>query len=198
MSASAKMKCTLSIFTALLVACFALVACSSGDGSASDDNGSEAAPAQDTAAPAASASSSQTITFPAAYFPDQEDHTAQLEALGCTDIVNNGDGSYTASVSADVYNQIVSELYDQVVAAAQTLESDPTYPNVESVVYDEGFTTIEVRLNTDMPGIEDTYALPMMGVPAATYQQVAGLPVGCEVSLVLQDGTVQQSSTYPV
>ena len=198
MTESAKLTSVFAVLCALLLASFALVGCSSGEGGSSDGTDADApAQAQDTAAPA-EATSAQTVTFPNTYFPDSQDHTADLEALGCTDVVANGDGSYTASASADVYNQIVSDLYDQVIAAAQTLEDDPTYPNVESVVYDEGFTSIQVQLNTDMPGIEDTYALPMVGVPAVTYQQVAGLPVGCEVQLVLQDGTVQQASTFPV
>ena len=175
---------------ALVLAVFALSACSSGKDSGGGEGGGNVP----------EAASDQVVTFPRAYFPDApttEQATAQLEALGCTDVVDNGDGSFTASMSADAYNQLVSDLYDQVMDAVNTLGDKTTYPNIEEVTYDEGFSTMQVKLNTETPGIEDTFALAVVGVPASTYQQVAGLPVGCEVSLVLQSGTVQQTAVFP-
>ncbi len=199
MNVSVKPKSVIVAFLALTLACWVVCGCSSGGRESGTDNADDTAmEAQDQSAPSsASASTAQTVTFPVAYFTEADGHAAQLEALGCTDVVENADGSCTATVPPDVYNSIVSDLYDKVMDAINTLETDPTYANVGEVVYDEGFSSIQVKLDTDMPGLEDTYALPTVGVPAATYQQVAGLPVGCQVDLVLQDGTVQQSSTYP-
>lgn len=187
-----------SLLACALLAC-AIAGCSASGASAgsSDESGQHDGSASD--APVATAS--QSVTIPASYFADavsDEEAVSQLEAAGCTDVTANGDGSYSATMDADSYNEMVSDLHDRVLAAIDTAQDGTTYPDIASVTYDDGFTAMQVALNTDTPGLEDTYALAAVGVPAATYQQVAGLPVGCDVSLVLEDGTVQQTRSYPL
>lgn len=189
-----------SKLAALALACAlsaSIVAGCSGSGSGGDAAGS----ASDAGSGTPSATADQDVTIPASYFTEAvsaDEAVSQLEDAGCTDVTANDDGSYSATMDADSYNKMVSDLHERVLDAIATAQDGTTYPNIASVTYDDGFTAMQVNLNTDTPGLEDTYALAAVGVPAATYQQVAGLPVGCDVSLVLEDGTVQQTRSFPI
>ena len=66
----------------------------------------------------------RTVTFPALFFQDTvaEDVQANLQEWGCTDIVANEDGSYTATMPIDKYNELVDSWHD---STAKQLDEIP-------------------------------------------------------------------------
>lgn len=187
MKSCIKKLCGLSLVCALALC---LVACGGSKGESSDSSSS-----------AKTASESQTVTFPVAYFnsTDSAACISQLESAGCTDVKANGDGSYTATVSADAFNKITEDLYAQIFEAADTLENDnDTYPDIDSVEMNQDFSQITITLNTDQASIEDTFAPAVVGVLAANYQQISGADAACHVELIGKSGTVLNEYDYPV
>ena len=128
----------------------------------------------------------RTVTFPATFFQDTaaEDVQANLQKWGCTDIVANEDGSYTATMPIDKYNELVDSWHD---STAKQLDEMPN---------SETWSTTLTTSNSQV-GLSEAFAPLQAGLIACMYQQFAGQPVSCVVSIVDQSGAELASTTYP-
>ena len=142
-----------------------------------------------------------TVTFPASYFTQEEQEGGVVELLesrGCTDVSDNGDGTFTATVEdEDVYEGIVAGAYEAAVAEIEGLVGESGHVAVESVDYDEQLAVVAVLLDADTLAAEDVLMGSGAGSLACIYQQVAGLPVGCTVYLLDSSGAELSSLTFP-
>lgn len=141
-----------------------------------------------------------TVTFPRGYFQDTEtteDAIAQLDDLGCTDIVANEDGSYSASLSKDKYSALVKSEYDKAQETIESLQDASLFPDITEVSYDDNLTTVKIVLKTDSMGSADTGAPAEAGDAAIIYQTIAGLPVGCDVVVVGSSGQTLSETPFP-
>lgn len=166
-----------------------LAGCASSDGTSSSSTGS-----------ASNASTAQTVTFPQTYFVDTktaDEAIALLQSQGCTDIVANGDGTYTASLSGSAYQQLVGAQYDAAITAIDAMKNSQSYPNIADISYDDALTTVKITLKSDQPGLADTYAPAVAGLAATQYQRIAGKTVYCEVTVAGMSGAVLNDIVYP-
>lgn len=142
----------------------------------------------------------KAVVFPAAFFElkDVHDPLAFLEARGYADVAAGENGAYTATVPADAYAGLVEEAYQMATAAIDALPGDADHPNVVAVDYDKQFATVTVSFSVGELSAQDTLVSYIPGVAACMYQQVAGLPVGCDVILVGPDGSELANTMFPV
>ncbi len=141
----------------------------------------------------------KTITFPAWYFQGKEksDVVSALQSQGYSDVIANEDGSYTVTVSIDQYNQLVDSLHDNIVTLLNSTVGSADSPNVLKVDYDNSFSNIKVYLTTNKIGLSEALLPVKYYVAACIYQQIAGQPVSCTVSIIGADGNQLSSTTYP-
>lgn len=142
-----------------------------------------------------------TVTFSALFFEvwgEEDDPEEFLEERGYTDVAAADDGSYTATVPADDYDELVSETLDKTTAIIRGIPDDDAYPDAVAVDYDEQFATVTVSFSTDTLDAEDSLASYTAGEAAVVYQQIAGLPVGCDVILVGPDGSELANTMFPM
>lgn len=150
---------------------------------------------------AASADQEKTVTFPSLYFEqigEAADPAAYLEGAGYADVAENEDGSFTTTMSADEYDRLVEDAYATATSIIDGMPDDPAHPGVVAVDYDEPFATVTVTFATDALTAEDALASYTAGEAATVYQQIAGLPVGCDVILVGSDGSELSETMFPV
>ena len=149
----------------------------------------------------ASADQNKTVTFPSLYFEqigETDDSAAYLEDAGYTDVTEGEDGSYTATMTADEYSRLVEDAYATATSIINGIPDDPAYPDAVAVDYDEPFATVTVTFDTDVAAAEDALAAYAAGEAATVYQQIAGLPIGCDVILVGSDGSELSETMFPV
>lgn len=120
-----------------------------------------------------------------------------LQQLGCTDIAAGSDGSYTAKLAGDAYQKLVSDQRAMSVQTIDAMKGSKTYAHIQDVSYDDNLTWVKIALNTDTPGLEDTYAPAVAGVAATQYQTIAGKAVGCSVTVTGASGAQLSSANYP-
>lgn len=141
------------------------------------------------------------VTFPKVYFQDtksSEEAVALLDDLGATDIVENADGSYTATLSQDKFSALVKNEFNKAMEAIDGLKNSSRFPNIASVTYDDNLTAITIQLKTDQPGLADSYAPAEVGNAAITYQTIAGLTAHCKVTVVGASGKTISETVYPL
>ncbi|MCI1666390.1 MAG: hypothetical protein LKI25_08560 [Atopobiaceae bacterium] len=141
----------------------------------------------------------RTVTFPKIYFQneDADKVTSELENAGCTDITANEDGSYTVTMSIDRYNQLVDTTHDKVAEQIDAMPGSESYPNVTSITYDDQYANITMNLSVTTLGYQDMFDAYGPGLVACMYQQIAGQPVACNVTLLDPDGNSLGSVTLP-
>ena len=141
----------------------------------------------------------RTVTFPAAFFEDTpaEDAQANLQEKGCTDIVANEDGSYTATMPLDKYNDLVDSLHDSTAEQLDEMPGSDDWPTITAVDYDDQFSEVTLTTSSSQIGLKEVFAPMAAGLAACIYQQFAGQPVSCAVSIVDQSGAELVSATYP-
>lgn len=141
----------------------------------------------------------RTVTFPAALFKDEssEDVQSSLQEKGCTDIIANDDGSYTATMPIDAYNSFVDSWHQNVVDALDGMPNSEDWPTITAIDYDDQFSNVTLTISSSEIGLKEAFAPLQVGVIACMYQQFAGQPVSCVVSIVDQSGAELGSATYP-
>lgn len=141
----------------------------------------------------------RTVTFPAALFKDEssEDVQSSLQEKGCTDIIANDDGSYTATMPIDAYNSFVDSWHQNVVDALDGMPNSEDWPTITAIDYDDQFSSVTLTISSSEIGLKEAFAPLQVGVIACMYQQFAGQPVSCVVSIVDQSGAELGSATYP-
>lgn len=141
----------------------------------------------------------RTVTFPAALFEDEssEDVQSSLQEKGCTDIIANDDGSYTATMSIDAYNSFVDSWHQNVMDAFDGMPNSEDWPTITAIDYDDQFFNVTLTISSSEIGLNEAFAPLQVGVIACMYQQFAGQPVNCVVSIVDQSGAELGSATYP-
>ena len=177
--------------TVALSSLFALGGCSLGDAT-------EAAP-HSQVPEVSSETTSKRVTIPDTYFRLKEIVNPQsyLEAQGYEDVTANDDGSHSATMPADDYEELVREAYDLAVSTIKGIENDERYPDAVSVDYDEQFATVTVLFSTMFYSVEEALVAYAPGEAACMYQQIAGLPVGCDVIIVGPDGSELSEDVFP-
>lgn len=169
-----------------------------GTGCAGQD---EAAPSdQPTQAPViAVPAEEQTVSVPQVFFEGawESDPMTVLQDFGGADITKEDDGSYTVTFSADGYAGFVERVYADAKAAIDDVASSGLHPHVTAVDYDEQFATVTVTLDTTNLSAVETLLPFAPGEIACGYQQVAGLPVQCDVILVGPDGSNLLETLFP-
>ena len=142
---------------------------------------------------------SKSVTIPDIYFQLKNIVNPQsyLEAKGYENVTANEDGSHSATMPAADYEELVQEAYDLAVTTIKGIENDERYPDAVSVDYDEQFATITVLFSTDTYPVEEALVTYAPGEVACMYQQIAGLPVGCDVILVGPDGSELSEDVFP-
>lgn len=141
----------------------------------------------------------RTVTFPKIYFQDKstDEITSGLESLGCTDVTPNDDGSYTATMPLDKYNEFVDKMHTQVKSTLDAMPNSDSFPNISSITYDEQFSNITINLSVNQLGLQDMFDGYGSALVAIMYQQIAGQPVKCNVTVVGSDGSTLASNVYP-
>ncbi len=165
-------------------------------------SGQEPAPSsgETTHAPVIAApTSDKTITVPAVFFGGvwESDPMAVLKDYGATDISKQDDGGCTATFSADDYAAFVERVYGDAKDAIDGLAASGLHPHVTAVDYDEQFATVTVTLDTTSLSAVETLLPFIPGEIACGYQEVAGLPVQCDVILVGPDGSNLLETLFP-
>lgn len=141
----------------------------------------------------------RTVTFPAIFFQDTaaEDVQANLQDWGCTDIVANEDGSYTTTMPIDKYNELVDSWHDSTAKQLDEMPNSETWSTLTAVDYDDQFSKVTLTTSNSQVGLSEAFAPLQAGLIACMYQQFAGQPVSCVVSIVDQSGAELASTTYP-
>lgn len=141
----------------------------------------------------------RTITFPEIYFGEstEDEAKATLADLGCTEIIANENGSYTATMPIDEYNAFVDALYDGTKEALDSIPNSDDYPSITEIEYDETFSTITMTSSASQLGLSEMFVNWTAGLCGCMYQQIAGQDVSCAVTVVDQDGSVIQGGMYP-
>lgn len=141
----------------------------------------------------------RTVTFPAMFFKDTaaDDVQAKLQEQGCTDIVANEDGSYTATMPIDKYNDLVDSWHDSTAKQLDEMPNSDSWSTITAVDYDDQFSKVTLTTSSSQVGLKEAFAPLQVGLVACMYQQFAGQPVSCVVSIVDQSGAELSSVTYP-
>lgn len=141
----------------------------------------------------------RTVTFPSAFFEGMatEDVQTKLQEQGCTDVVANEDGSYTATMPIDKYNDLVDSLHSSTAKQLDEMPGSDDWPTITAVDYDDQFSKVTLTTSNSQIGLNEAFAPLTAGLVSCMYQQFAGQPVSCEVSIVDQGGTELGSATYP-
>lgn len=147
-----------------------------------------------------SASQDHVVTFPSLYFDltgTSKDPEKTLKEAGYTDVESADDGSWTATVRGEDYDALVNDVYELVKDFIGQVVGDKDYPNATAVDYDEQLATVTVSFSTADISPQEELLPKMIGNAVCMYQQIAGLPVGCDVILVGPDGTAIMETAFP-
>lgn len=168
-------------------------------GCATENSGNVTSDQDEYSAVEESTIATRTVTFPAAFFEDEspEDVQSTLQEQGCTDIVVNDDGSYTATMLLDAYNRIVDSWHENVVDHLDGMPNSEDWPTITAIDYDDQFSNVTLTISSSQIGLNEAFAPLQVGIVACMYQQFAGQPVNCVVSIVDQSGAELSSVTYP-
>lgn len=168
-------------------------------GCATQNSGSVTSEQDENSAVEKATVTTRTVTFPAAFFKDTaaEDVQAKLQEQGCTDIVANEDGSYTATMPIDKYNDLVDSWHDSTAKQLDEMPNSDNWPTITAIDHDEQFAKVTLTTSSSQVGLKEAFAPLQVGLVACMYQQFAGQPVSCVVSIVDQSGAELSSSTYP-
>lgn len=173
--------------------CLALTAC------ATQNSGNVTSEQDEHSAVEKATVTTRTLTFPAAYFSDKtaEEVQAALQEKGCTDIKANENGSYTVTMPIAKYNELVDSTHAAVVEQFDGMPNSEDWPTITAVDYDDQFSTVKLTLSSSQVGLQEAFAPLAVGVVSCMYQQIAGQPVSCTVTMVDQGGAELSSSVYP-
>lgn len=185
-------KITLLIGSGLLAAACAV-------GCATQNSGSTTSATDENSAVENVTITTRTVTFPSIYFGEstQDEATATLTELGCSDIVVNENGSYTAIMPLDKYNEFVDSLHEGTKEALDGIPHSEDYPSITAIEYDETFSNVTMTSSASQLGLSEMFVNWTVGICGCMYQQIAGQPVSCTVTVLDEAGIVIQSGTYP-
>lgn len=183
----------IAIAMVMCALCVGLVGC------ATQNSGNVTSEQDENSAVEKATIATRTVTFPALFFQDTvaEDVQANLQEWGCTDIVANEDGSYTATMPIDKYNELVDSWHDSTAKQLDEMPNSETWSTITAVDYDEQFSKVTLTTSNSQVGLSEAFAPLQAGLIACIYQQFAGQPVSCVVSIVDQSGAELASTTYP-
>ena len=126
----------IAIAVAMCALCAGLAGC------ATQNSGNVTSEQDENSAVEKATIATRTVTFPALFFQDTaaEDVQANLQKWGCTDIVANEDGSYTATMPIDKYNELVDSWHDSTAKQLDEMPNSETWSTITAVDYDEQFS----------------------------------------------------------
>ncbi len=181
------------LITASFALCLALAGC------ATQNSGNVTSEQDERSAVEKATITTRTVTFPAAYFSDKaaEEVQATLKEKGCTEVTANEDGSYTVTMPIAKYNELVDSMHESVAEQFDGMPNSEDWPTITAIDYDDQFSTVKLTTSSSQIGLQEAFAPLAAGVVSCMYQQIAGQPVSCTVTMVDQGGTELSSSVYP-
>lgn len=185
--------------TVIASATVSCMLCAALAGCATQNSGNVTSDQDENSAVEAATITTRTVTFPASYFTDKtaEEVQSRLQDIGCSDIVANEDGSYSATMPIDKYNELVDSWHETVVNQLNEMPNSEKWPTITAIDYDDHFSKVTLTTSNSQVGLKEMFAPLQVGLVACMYQQFAGQPVSCVVSIVDQSGAELSSSTYP-
>lgn len=166
---------------------------SPSDAPASSDAAQDSAPTLQT--------TTSSVTIPVDFFEilgiSEHGREKFLENMGATDITAQDDGSYVVNLSSADFDAFASHAYQAIQDKIKSSTTDGTYTDVVSVDYDETFATVVVVLSSKAIPDQDAGLAASLGNAANIYQQIANLPVDCDVIVMNSDGEQLFESSYP-
>ena len=141
----------------------------------------------------------RTVSFPKIYFGDisEEEAKAKLTEAGCTDIVANEGGGYTATMPISKYNELVDAMHASVGETLNAIPGSEDYPSISSIEFEEQFSSVTMHASKSSLGFTEMFVSWVAAFPACMYQQIAGQPVSCTVTVLDPNGIEIQGATYP-
>ncbi len=162
-----------------------------GEGEQTEEPPAESAPTLQT---------TSSVTIPVDFFEilgiTESAREDFLGSLGCTDIEANDDGSYVVKLTGDDYTDFATHAYQAIQEKINSSTSDGTYTGVKSVDYDETFATVVVVLSGKELPQRDVALASNLGHAANVYQQIANLPVSCDVIVMNSEGEQLSETTF--
>ena len=142
---------------------------------------------------------SRTVTFPSSFFAGVSDTDAvdTLRSLTTGGVTSNGDGSYTISILMSRYNRVVDTLHSSTASELDAMAGSDNFKDVASVSYDAQFANVTMTLTGDALADGDETEAQSIALAACLYQQIAGQPVSCTVSIVGAGGATLDTVTAP-
>lgn len=187
------------LHTGIVTAAVACALCATMAGCASQNAGNVTSEQDENSNVEAATITTRTVTFPSMYFQDQatEDVQAQLQEQGYSDITANEDGSYTVTMSIDKYNDLVDSMHDTVANQLDGMPNSENWQTITAIQYDDQFSNVTLTTSSSQVGLREAFAPLQAGIISCMYQQIAGQPVKCTVSIVDESGAELSSSVYP-
>lgn len=168
-------------------------------GCATENSGSVTSSEDELSAVEEATVTTRTVTFPAMYFEGKsaEEAISALEARGCFDVTAGEDGSYTATMPLDVYNEMVDALHESVSAGLDEIVTQGNFPNIASIEHNDDFSEISIGCSSEQLGLADAFASVTAGLAANMFQQIAGHEVASHVVVTSPSGAVLADAVYP-
>lgn len=168
-------------------------------GCATENSGSVTSSQDELSAVEEATVATRTVTFPAVYFEGKsaEEVASTLEARGCVDVSAGQDGSYTATMPLDVYNEMVDSLHESVSASLDEIVTQGNFPNIVSIEHNDDFSEISIACSSEQLGLADAFAPLSAGLTANMFQQIAGHEVASHVVVISPSGAVLADAVYP-
>ena len=129
--------------------------------------------------------------------PGNRRRQAKLQEQGYSDITANEDGSYTVTMSIDKYNDLVDSMHDTVANQLDGMPNSENWQTITAIQYDDQFSNVTLTTSSSQVGLREAFAPLQAGIISCMYQQIAGQPVKCTVSIVDESGAELSSSVYP-
>ena len=182
-----------------VIAMTACALCLTMVGCATQNSGNVTSSQDENSAVEKATITTRTVTFPSGLFTDKsaDEVKAILQEKGCTDIMANENGSYTATMPIDKYNEFVDSLHAGVVKQLDEMPNSDNWSTITAISYDDQFSKVTLTTSNTQVGIKEAFAPLQVGLIACMYQEFAGQPVSCAVSIVDQSGAELSSTTYP-
>ena len=71
------------------------------------------------------------------------------------------------------------------------------WQTITAIQYDDQFSNVTLTTSSSQVGLREAFAPLQAGIISCMYQQIAGQPVKCTVSIVDESGAELSSSVYP-
>ncbi|MEY8437421.1 hypothetical protein AAK967_06725 [Atopobiaceae bacterium 24-176] len=157
----------------------------------------------DASAPAATTQGQgvqgRRFTVPQAYFGSKDEKASKqaLEEAGGTDIVRDGDGNYTVTMSDASFAAFCQADLDRTRQLLDAIPNSPDFPQVKSISYNDDLSKVTLTCSKDDMGSQGENAASTAIYACCLHQVIAGQELLCSVDLVSGSGQVIDTYSSP-